>query len=881
VIVAEATRRLLGDLFEYRDLGTAEVKGLDAPVAVWQVLRPSTVASRFEALRSGSLTPLVGRDAEMELLLRRWERVKEGEGQIALISGEPGIGKSRLTAALQEQVSSEPHIRLRYFCTTHHRDTVLHPFIAQLEHAAGFAREDGAAEKFEKLAGLLSRSGDDTPETAALVADLIGLPTDARLPSDPRQKRELILTALLRQLEGLAGREPVLLVFEDAQWADQTSLELLERAAERVPNLPVLMVITFRPEFEPPWTGQAQVTSLTLSRLGRRDTASLVQRLTEGKIMPSEITERIVERTDGIPLFVEELTKTLLEGGLLQEEDNRYVLTGSLPSLAIPSSLHDSLLARLDRLAPVKEVAQIGAAIGREFSYDLLAAVAHRSERQLQDALDQLVDAGLIFRRGAPPQASYFFKHALVQDAAYGTLLRRRRQELHAEIAATLEERGTVAPDEGTSAPESVTLLAHHWFQAEDWERALSYTLEAAQQAQRLNAGAEAVTRNWQALAILDRLPQTAERRRTHIDVVLSLFGQRGWRRNEPGETTMLRHLDQALTDAGSVGLLAIQARLKARKGNEWQLEPVLDEAVEHAELSGDAQAQAEASRNYGDYLGKRGLFDRSLEHIVRAIEILGTDGALLAQGLAMASQGRCYHARAGKLDQSLNYAARAREAGDALDSPRLRAWRAMEAETLLYKGAWGELVVAVESALPEAWRIGEWDVILWSSAWLATAYLKLARLPDARRVLDKALKEVPASGHYGFTTAITQIALAQIHLVAGEMEQALLAASRALSVSKQNGFRLEEGAAYRVFGQIHEAMSDRAEAEASFHRSLELLENIQSRPELAQTLLAYGRFRRGDNALADRAMIERALGMFEEMDATGWIEEAQAALHA
>ena len=298
------------------------------------------------------------------MLLRRWARAKDGEGQIVLISGEAGIGKSRIAAALQERLETDRPIRLRYFCSPHHRDTALYPFIARLERAAEFGREDATATKLDKLAALLSRSGDSTPETMAVFADLLGLPTEGRYPpppTDPRQRRELILAALVRQLEGLARHRPVLFVVEDAHWIDSTSLELLERVAERVRRLPVLMVVTYRPEFEPPWIGESQVTSLTLSRLGRRETTALIERVAGGKALPPEILNRVVERTDGIPLFIEELTKTLLEGGLLKEEDGHYVLAGPLPPLAIPSSLQDSLMARLDRLAPVKEVAQIGA----------------------------------------------------------------------------------------------------------------------------------------------------------------------------------------------------------------------------------------------------------------------------------------------------------------------------------------------------------------------------------------------------------------------------------------------------------------------------------------------------------------------------------------
>ena len=342
VIVADNTRRLVGDLFEYRDLGAVAIKGLAGPVLVSQVLNESSVENRFEALRSRTLIPLVGRDEEAQLLLRRWAQAKAGEGQIVLISGEAGIGKSRIVAALQERLEPERPIRLRHFCSPHQGDSALFPIIARLERAAGFVREDAAAAKREKLSALLSQSGDSDRETEAVFADLLSVPAGDRyppLPDDPRQKRERILAVLIRQLESLAQHRPMLFLFEDAHWSDSTSLDLLDRFAERVRRLPVLMVVTFRPEFEPPWTGQAAVTSLTLSRLGEREIKALVGRVTGGKTLPIEILDRIIEHTDGIPLCIEELTKTLLEGTLLREADEHYVLSRPLPTLAIPSSL--------------------------------------------------------------------------------------------------------------------------------------------------------------------------------------------------------------------------------------------------------------------------------------------------------------------------------------------------------------------------------------------------------------------------------------------------------------------------------------------------------------------------------------------------------------
>ena len=660
-----------------------------------------------------------------------------------------------------------------------------------------------------------------------------------------------------------------------------TSLDLLDRVAERVRQLPVLMVVTFRPEFEPIWIGQAGVTSLTLSRLGQRETRALVGRVAGGKTLPSEILDRIIEHADGIPLCIEEMTRTLLEGSLLREENGQYILSGPLPSLAIPSSLHDSLMARLDRLGAVKEVAQIGAAIGREFSYNIVKAVANRPDDRLQDELNQLVGAGLIFSRGGPTQTSYVFKHALVQDAAYGTLLRGRRQELHAGIANALEEH--VVPPLGEEAPvgAGAALLAYHWLRGEDWEKALNYTLEAAERAKQLFARPEAINHYWQALALMERLPQTPERGRLQCDVIMSLAGLPGALTDEGAEARLLCHIDQALTNAAEAGQTVNMARLESIKGEYLDDEALLERAIVRAKSSGNSLIEASVVHRYAGYLGTHGQFDRSLDYVARAIEIFGAQDDQRSQARLMATAGRCFSARAGKLDQALVFAGRVREAADTFNDAWLRAWRAMEAEPHYYRGLWDEAVLVAEEALPVAWEIGEWGVVFFSSAWLAIAYSKLGQPDSARRILDQVFNEAPARIVSSVANGIpyAQIARAQIQLITGPHNQALSTVRQALAVAQRGAFRLEEVAAHRVLGQVHEAMGDRAEADAAFRRSLEVLDTIQCPPELAQTLLAYGRFRRGDNTQEDRALIERALSLFEEMKATGWIEEARAAL--
>jgi predicted ATPase len=518
-VIAESTRKLLGNLFDLQDLGTKGLKGIAAPVRAWAVLRPSSAASRFEALHGTGLTALVGREEELELLLRRWSRAKTGEGQVMLLSGEAGIGKSRLTAALLEVITSEPHARLRNFCSPQYTDSALFPIIGQIERAAGFTRDDTLQAKLDKLEALLAQSSTSAQD-AALFAEMLSLPNDGRYPVlelTPQQRRQRTLEALILQVATLSRRNPVLMIFEDAQWIDPTSLKLFSRIVDRTPTLRVLLIMTFRPEFQPPWLGRPYVTALTINRLTEREAGAMIDRIVGTKPLSASIRKSIIERSDGIPLFVEEITKAVQEA---ESQGAAELGTMAIPSpaAAVPATLQASLMARLDRLgAPAKELAQIGAAIGREFSHALLAAVVNKPEAELHAALDRIVAAGLLFGQGVAPHATYLFKHALVQDAAYNTLLRERRRALHAHIADTLEREFA---DIAENRPE---ILARHCGEAGLIEKAASLWGRAGQRSLECSALAEAVEQFTRGLDQIATLPGTPGLRTLQIKLQVGL----------------------------------------------------------------------------------------------------------------------------------------------------------------------------------------------------------------------------------------------------------------------------------------------------------------------------------------------------------------------
>jgi class 3 adenylate cyclase len=548
LVIDAQSRHQIGELFDLEDLGSQQLAGFVETQRAWKVLGQSREVSRFEALRSMTL-PLVGRDEEVELLLRRWNQAQRGEGRVVLISGEPGIGKSRLTAALSEHIGAEPHTRLRYFCSPHHQDSALYPFIVQIENAAGFIRDDAIEARLGKLSALLAPATQDDDDFA-LLAELLSLPGNATaLNLSPQRKRERLFEALLKLLEAVRQR-PVLMVFEDAHWIDPTSRELLDLTVDRVKRLPMLLAITFRPDFQPPWSGRSHVTSLALNRLDERHGETLVQNLVGDAALAPDVVAKIIERTDGVPLFLEELTKAVLESAGQEDQLVAAPSTASLGPPSVPATLHASLVARLDRLGPVpKEVAQIGSVLGREFAYNLIEPVAQRDARELQGALGQLGDAGLLFCHGTAPHASYLFKHALVQDAAYSTLVRARRQELHGRVAAVLKQEFA---DLVERRPE---LLAHHLTAAGETARATDQWLKAGQYAAARLAHLEAIRHFERGLAALTALAESADRDRREIELQLarglSLFTAKGFNSAEAADSyTRARELAEQQGDS-------------------------------------------------------------------------------------------------------------------------------------------------------------------------------------------------------------------------------------------------------------------------------------------------------------------------------------------
>jgi class 3 adenylate cyclase len=524
IVVSEATRSQLGGLFELEELGLVVLRGFETPVAAWRVQGKTKASSRSEAVYTGALTPLIGRQEELDLLLLRWRQAKNGEGRVMLLSGDAGIGKSRLLAALEEQLAGEPQIILHYFCSPHHQDSALYPIAAHLEQQAGFSRGDTAKDRLAKLEAMLAPTVPTLDNVAALAA-LLSIATDRRYPivdPSPRRRKERTFAALLSRLTRFAASSPVLILFEDAHWSDPTSLELLDAVVAKAPSIPVLLVVSFRPDFAAPWIGRPGVNLTTLNPLDQQDATALARQVVAKHFLSSALLNRIVQQADGVPLFIEELTKTVLASAAFVQRH------GAADPLTVPSTLQAALTARLDRFPAAKQVAQIAAVIGREFPQVLLAAISSFPAPFLEQGLEDLVASGLAVRRGNPPNATYAFRHALLREAAYGMLLRGPKRELHARIAAVLENR----------FPESVkqhpALLAQHYTQAGKAEQAIGYWIKAGRKSIARSATNEAAAQFQHGFDLLPELPDGPERWRMDLELKSSRSSAR-WNRATRG----------------------------------------------------------------------------------------------------------------------------------------------------------------------------------------------------------------------------------------------------------------------------------------------------------------------------------------------------------
>jgi class 3 adenylate cyclase/tetratricopeptide (TPR) repeat protein len=753
IVISDSTRRLIGSTFELEDLGTQSLKGFFAPQQVWRVLGPNAAVSRFEAFH-GLQTPLVGREEELALLARRWEQAKAGEGRVVLLSAEAGLGKSRLLVALQDRLRSEPHRRLRYFCSSHFRDSALFPVIAQLERAARFERGDTPEEKQRKLEALIGPFAKG-PEDVALLAELLLLPSPdrERLALTHHDRKARTFEALLHQLSGLAKEHPVLVIFEDLHWSDSTVRELIERTVRCVESLPVLLIATFRPEFQHAWTGQPHVTMLSLSGLGRREGEALVSQIVGGMGgIPSDLVEEIVQRADGIPLFLEEVTKAVLENAANSSQAKGSLAGVPGSPMGVPPTLHASLMARLDRLGDAaKEIAQVAAAIGRDFSYELLALVADEPEQELQRQLTRLVEAGLVFVQGAHPNTEFQFKHALVQEVAYGTLLRRPRQRLHARISEVLEQR---YPEFARSRPE---LLAHHFTEADLQERAVKYWRLAGELALRRSAAGEAIKHFSHALHAIDQLvqPPAEEKLNSLLGLGTALSISRGSSHPEVAETyAQAVRLGRDLGDSPQLfralwgSWYCVHLTGETAKGL-----PLADELVSLAERLGDEDLMLEAYHSRWATSHTLGVNSTTLSDAERGM----------------------------KLYQAARHHAHAYHYGGHDTGVCARAHGAM---TLWITGCPDQAAAMADSALELGAQLGHPPSLAHAAWWSATVWQELREPKRCRELADLAIRIAQEQGSQIFVMCPLLVGWSEFEL--GNRDEGLRLMEQAISRSRE-----------------------------------------------------------------------------------------------
>jgi predicted ATPase len=900
LVISAATVPLLGGFFACESLGTHLLKGFVQPIEVYRVLSESMARSRLEAAGSTGLTPLVGREQEIGLLRERWAQVKDGLGQVVLLSGEAGIGKSRLVQVLQEHVASEPQAWLTPCqCSPYYQNTALYPLIDLLERVAlRFEREEAPEQKLRKLEGFLVPYGLPLAEAVPLFASLLSLPLPADyapLTMSPERQKQQTLQALLTILLRIAAQQPVLFVMEDLHWVDPTTLELLSLVVDQGPTARLLTLLTFRPDFSPPWTGRSHLTLVTLPRLPRHQAAELTGRVAHGKALPPEVVAQVVAKTDGVPLFVEELTKMVLESGLLQERAERYELTRALPPLAIPTTLHDSLMARLDRLATVKALAQLGATLGREFAYELLQAVAPWDEGTLQQGLHQLVAAEFLYQQGVPPQATYRFKHALIQDAAYQSLLKSTRHQYHQRIAEVLAVQ---FPEVLETQPE---LLAQHYTEAGLIAQAIPYWQRAGERAVERSANVEAVEHFSKGLALLKTLSEAPEHARQelalHIALGAPLMALQGL--SAPAVERVYaraRELCQQIQETSElVPVLVGLWRFYLSRGEHQTARALAEQLLQLADSVQDPALLLEVHRPLGQTLFYLGEFAPARAHLEQAIALYDPQ------------RHRSHVFRYGH-DAGVACLCHVIEVLWCLGAPDAALQRGHKALTLAR-----ELSHAHSLAFPlfytamlhqfrrEGSAVQEWveATITLSTEqgfpfWLAMATILqgwvLAEQGEEEAgiaQMRQGLSSYQAMGSELFRPYFLAL-LAMVYGKVGQAEHGLTALAEALAIVERTGERWWEAELYRVRGEVFlqqaagRGQQAEEEAETCFQQALDVARRQEAKSLELRAAMSLARlWQQQGKRVAARELLAPVYGWFTEGFDTADLQEAKALLAA
>jgi class 3 adenylate cyclase/predicted ATPase len=843
IMISADTYRLIQGYFECQALGTQALRGVAEPIAVYRVLSESGVTSRLDVAQPRGLTPLVGRESEVTLLLERWEQVKARQGHVVLLTGDAGIGKSRLVQMLKEHVANEPHMRWECRSLSYYQNTALYPLTDLFQRTLQWQQDESPDEKLGKLEHTLSQYRLPLEETVPLFAPLLSLPVpENRYPLlnlSPQRQRQKTLETIIAILLELAERQPVLFILEDLHWTDPSTLELLNLVIDQTPTASLLTVLTCRPTFQPTWSHRSYLSEVTVNRLSHAQVEQIITGMTDGKTFPAAVLQQILTKTDGVPLFVEEITKALLESGQLKAVDGHYELAGSLSTFTIPATLQDSLMARLDRLMTGKVIAQLGAAIGRQFAYDLLHAVSQLDEATLQRELGRLVQAEIVYQRRLPPQSTYTFKHALIQDAAYESLLKSTRQHYHQRITQVLESQ---FPEIAEAQPE---LLAHHSTEAGLTEQAVRYWYKAGQSAIERSAHVEAIAHLRKGLALLQTLPETSERTQREVDVHIalgaSLIATKGFAAPEVGQTyTYARQLCHHLDDVhhrfpvlrGLWNYYVTRAELRTAHALGEELLTLAQQAQDSAMLLAAHRALGTTLLHLGAPASAHTHFAQGIalynpqQHRTSAFRY-GEDSGVICHSFAAWALWSL-----GYPEQGLTRSQEAVTLGQQIAHPfslsfalscaaqfhqHRREGRATQ------ERAEATILLATEQGFPFWMAIGS-SLRGWALAHQGQAQEGIAQIAQGLRAHRATGAEIARP----YFLAL----LAEAHGVLGEPEAGLAVLTEALTLTETTGERFYESELYRLQGALllQRSSDHQAEAESCFHHALDIARNQQAK---------------------------------------------------